>query len=155
MKRTHMLYWILNGLFAFVMLGSAIPDILMQQMAIDGFAGLHLPAYLLPFVGTAKLLGVVAILVPGYPRLKEWAYAGLLFDVLGATYCLACSNASQVEKWLPMFAFIALGALVYVWYHKRLKALAQAASVSNTGAGAGKAVHSTHPHSTSTPSISL
>jgi DoxX-like family len=42
-----------------------------------------MPAYLIPFLSIAKLLGVIAILVPGYPRIKEWAYAGLLYDLMG------------------------------------------------------------------------
>jgi hypothetical protein len=38
------------------------------------------------FLGTAKILGVIAVLVPGAGRLKEWAYAGLIFDITGALY---------------------------------------------------------------------
>jgi uncharacterized membrane protein YphA (DoxX/SURF4 family) len=44
------------------------------------------PAYLLPLIGTAKVLGVIAVLIPRWPRLTEWAYAGLIFDLLGALY---------------------------------------------------------------------
>ena len=49
-------------------------------------AHLGYPAYLLRFIGTAKALGVAAVLVPGLPRLREWAYAGLVFDLTGALY---------------------------------------------------------------------
>ena len=44
------------------------------------------PVYLLRFIGTAKVLGVAAVLVPGLPRLREWAYAGLVLDLTGALY---------------------------------------------------------------------
>src|SRR5262249_22200381 len=44
------------------------------------------PPYLLPFLGTAKVLGAIAILSPGFRLLKEWAYAGLAFDLIGAVY---------------------------------------------------------------------
>jgi len=44
------------------------------------------PAYLLPFLDVAKTLGVLAVVVPGFPRLREWAYAGLTFDLSGAVY---------------------------------------------------------------------
>jgi hypothetical protein len=64
----------------------SIPDVLQIPMAVAIFAHLGYPTYLLPFIGIAKILGVVAVLVPGFPRLKEWAYAGLVFDLTGALY---------------------------------------------------------------------
>ncbi|WP_462267891.1 DoxX family protein [Mucilaginibacter sp.] len=121
MKKINITYWIVTGLFAFVMFGSAIPDIMVMPMAVKGFASLGLPAYFVPFVGGAKALGVVAILVPGYPRLKEWAYAGLTFDLIGATYCLIASG-QPVANWAVMPVFIGLAAAAYLLYHKRLKA---------------------------------
>jgi hypothetical protein len=60
--------------------------VLRNPQAISIFGHLGYPAYLLPFLGTAKLLGVGAVLVPGFRRLKEWAYAGLVFDLFGALY---------------------------------------------------------------------
>lgn len=122
MKKTKIIYWILTGLFAFVMLGSAIPDILVAPMAVQGFKEIGYPAYLLPFLGWAKLLGVVAISIPGWPRLKEWAYAGLLYDLLGATYSVANSGKS-VTDWMPMLVFIAIGIGSYIFYHKKAKAI--------------------------------
>ena len=122
MKKTNIIYWIFTGLFSFVMLGSAIPDILISPIAVQGFTEMGMPTYLLPFLGIAKLLGVIAILVPGYPRIKEWAYAGLVYDLIGATYSVAASGKS-VGNWSPMVIFIVLGACSYIWYHKRRKAL--------------------------------
>ena len=49
---------------------------------------------MITFLDVAKILGVIAILIPGYPRLKEWAYAGLAFDLIGATY-------AQIAKGYP------------------------------------------------------
>ena len=121
MKKTKTIYWIFTLLFAFVMLGSAIPDILVAQVAVEGFRQIGLPAYLVPFMGIAKLCGVVAILVPGYPRIKEWAYAGLIFDLAGATYSVAAGKS--VAACIPMLFFIAIGLLSYAWYHKNLKAM--------------------------------
>ena len=123
MKRTNIIYWILTGLFAFVMLGSAIPDILVSPIAVQGFKEMGMPVYLIPFLGVAKLLGVIAILIPGYPRIKEWAYAGLIYDLIGATYSVASSGKS-LGNWLPMLIFIGVGACAYIWYHKRKKGLA-------------------------------
>ena len=68
------------------MLMASIPDVLRLPQAVEIFGHLGYPAYLLPFLGTAKILGVVAVLVPGFDRVKEWAYAGLVFDITGALY---------------------------------------------------------------------
>ncbi len=121
MKKTKIAYWVLTGLFAFVMLGSAIPDIMVVPMAVQGFKEMGMPVYLIPFLGWAKLLGVLAILVPGFPRIKEWAYAGLIFDLLGATYSVA-NSGKTIGDWSPMLVFIALGFGSYVFYHKKLRA---------------------------------
>jgi uncharacterized membrane protein YphA (DoxX/SURF4 family) len=125
MKKIKITYWIFNGLFAFLMASSAIPDILSSQIALDGFRQLGLPAYLVPFVGVAKALGVIAILVPGFPRLKEWAYAGLSFDLIGATYSIIAS-AQPIGSAAFMILPLVLAAGSYFFYHKKLKASAKA-----------------------------
>ncbi len=79
-------YWIVTGLMSALMLLSAVPDVIKHPEAITAFKHLGYPEYLLPFIGVAKILGVIAVLFPRFPRLKEWAYAGLAFDVIGAFY---------------------------------------------------------------------
>ena len=120
MKKTKIFYWIFTSLFAFLMLGSAIPDIFSAQVAVEGFKQMDMPAYLLPFLGIAKLLGVVAILLPGYSRIKEWAYAGLIFDLVGATYSIIASGQATAN-WIFMVLPLALAAASYIFYHKRLR----------------------------------
>lgn len=120
MKKTNILYWTFTGLFAFLMLGSAIPDIFSSPVALEGFKEMGYPAYLLPFLGIAKLLGVIAILIPGYPRIKEWAYAGLVFDLAGATYSILASNAPVGGSLFMLLPFV-LAFSSYFYYHKRLQ----------------------------------
>jgi hypothetical protein len=79
-------YWIATGLLAAFMLLGSIPDLLLVPQAVAFFMHLGYPTYLLPFLGVAKTLGVLAVVVPGFPRLREWAYAGLTFDLSGALY---------------------------------------------------------------------
>jgi uncharacterized membrane protein YphA (DoxX/SURF4 family) len=89
------------------MLMASIPDVLMLSGAVDFFKHLGYPPYLLPFIGTAKILGVIAVLIPRFPRLTEWAYAGLIFDLLGALYShLAVSDGPSL--WI----FSVLGLLL-------------------------------------------
>lgn len=87
MKSTKIIYWVTTGLFAAFMIFSAIPNI-MVNAASKQFLTDHLgyPEYFIPFIGVAKLLGAVGILIPSFKKLKEWAYAGLFFDLIGATY---------------------------------------------------------------------
>jgi hypothetical protein len=120
MKKTKILYWIFTGIFSFFMLGSAIPDIFSADLAVEGFAKMGLPAYLVPFVGVAKALGVVAILIPGFPKIKEWAYAGLMFDLIGAIYSMAAAGIPAGD-WMPVFIPVAFGVLSYVFYHRKMK----------------------------------
>lgn len=123
MKKTTILYWIFTGLFSFMMLGSAIPDVLVSPIAVKGMhEDLGYPVYLIPFVGVAKILGVLAILLPINSRIKEWAYAGLFIDLIGATYSIIAIGAAPAN-WLFMIVPIALGVLSYVFYHKRKEAV--------------------------------
>jgi uncharacterized membrane protein YphA (DoxX/SURF4 family) len=126
MKTTKILYWVFNILFAAVMFLSAIPAVLSQANEIKGIHdGLGYPVYFIPFIGVAKILGAIAILIPGYPRLKEWAYAGLTFDLIAATYSLYCVPPPQ-GSWYFMFIFLALAAVAYIYYRKKLALTAPA-----------------------------
>src|SRR3712207_4028746 len=108
MKKTKVLYWIFTGLFSAMMLGSAIPDIILDPIAVKGMhQDLGYPVYFIPFIGVAKVLGVIAILVPGFRTIKEWAYAGLIFDLIGATYSIIAAGA-PVSAWLPMILPLSL-----------------------------------------------
>lgn len=120
MKKINIIYWVFTGLFGFMMLGSAIPDILSSEIAVKGMhEGLGYPVYFIPFIGLAKALGVIAILVPGFNRLKEWAYAGFAFDLLGATYSIIASQGTS-SQWGFMVMPLLLLVLSYTFYHKRL-----------------------------------
>ena len=100
------------------MLGSAIPDILVQPIAVEGFRELGHPVYLLPFTGIAKFPGVVVILVPGFPRIKEWAFAGLIIDLTGATYSII-SSGEPASAWGFMALPLIPGIGSYMFYHKK------------------------------------
>lgn len=110
--------WLVTGLMAALVLLSAIPDILQIPGALQVFTHLGYPPYLLVFLGTAKILGVAAVLVPGFPRLKEWAFAGLAFDVTGALYS-HLSIGDPPGAWAPAASALALIAGSYVAYRAR------------------------------------
>ncbi|HTF16549.1 MAG TPA: DoxX family protein [Chryseolinea sp.] len=119
MKKIKILYWVFTGLFAAFMISTAIPNIMINQQSIDLFAQLGYPKYLIGFIGWLKLLGAIAILVPGFPRVKEWAYAGLFYDLMGATYS-SIAAAGFMPPMLFMIVPFALEALSYIYYHKTI-----------------------------------
>jgi uncharacterized membrane protein YphA (DoxX/SURF4 family) len=119
-KRDTIISWVSTVLFCAFMLTSAIPNILSSKEWVTVFEQLGYPLYMLPFLGVAKLLGVIVLLIPGFNRLKEWAYAGLFFDLVGAVYSgLAVGGFDP--KMLVMLIPFGLGALSYVYHHKRIK----------------------------------
>jgi hypothetical protein len=120
MKKNKTLYWIILGLFSAFMLFSAVPDILVVPDAVTFMTHLGYPKYFIPFIGIAKLLGVIAILVPGYPRIKEWAYAGFFFDLVGATYSQMANDGFQAAEFVMLLPFAFL-FLSYSLYHKRIQ----------------------------------
>ena len=126
MKKLNVLYWIFTSLFAAMMLMSAIPDIMMDPVAVEGMhKGLGYPLYFVPFIGVAKILGSIAILIPGFHRIKEWAFAGLFFDLIGATFSIIAVGGT-ISMYGFMILPLALGTLAYVFYHKRKAALLSA-----------------------------
>jgi hypothetical protein len=70
---------------------------------------------------------VIAILTPGFPRLKEWAYAGFMFDLIGGTYSFYASGFA-FKDWAFMLVLIAILVCSYVFYHKRLKLKSQSSA---------------------------
>jgi hypothetical protein len=98
MKKTKTWYWIITGIFAAFMLFTAIPDIMITPEAVTFITGLGYPVYFVAFIGYAKVLGVIGILVPSFKRIKEWAYAGLFFDIAGATYSVIAKYGVDVAQ---------------------------------------------------------
>ena len=77
-------YWVTTALLALGFLAGGIFDIGQSPAVIVTLQHLGYPAYLAVLLGTWKVLGALAVTAPGLPRLKEWAYAGIMFDLTGA-----------------------------------------------------------------------
>jgi hypothetical protein len=84
-------YWVTTALVALPMLSGGAIQFVGQKEAVAGMQQLGYPAYFVTILGFWKVLGGIAILAPRFPRLKEWAYAGIMFDLTGAAATnLAC-----------------------------------------------------------------
>ncbi|MGH9615116.1 MAG: DoxX family protein [Acidobacteriaceae bacterium] len=84
-KSKSIAYWTTTIIVAFCIGSGGFAQVARVQGTVDGFVRiLHYPAYFVTILGVWKVLGTIAILVPRFPRLKEWAYAGIFFDLTGA-----------------------------------------------------------------------
>jgi hypothetical protein len=125
-KTLNLLYWIFTILFGGLMTFSAIPNILATEDSIKFMHDLlGYPVYIIPFIGVAKLLGVIAILIPGLNKIKEWAYAGLFFDLAGAIYSGIAIAKGVDPMMLIMLGWIVPGILSYIFWNKKMKAAQQ------------------------------
>ena len=130
MKKAKIYYLIFTGLMVSLMLFSGIGGLVNPQQSKALISGhLGYPEYFAPLISSAKLFGVIAILAPGFPRLKEWAYAGFVFDLGMAIYSfIAVGDAVSGTSFLFFGLFLVFGS--YVFYHKKMK-MASANSVTD------------------------
>lgn len=108
-KRNKIIYWTSTLLLSFAMLGGGIGQLFRAQTNVDVIIHLGYPIYFLSILGTWKILGVIALLIPKYPLLKEWAYAGFFFAMTAA----AISHIARGDY----FAFIVpvvISLLIYL-----------------------------------------
>ena len=120
MKKINILYWVFTVLTAGFMLFTAIPNVMKDKGSIDLIStGLGYPEYFIPFIGVAKVLGAITILIPGLNRLKEWAYAGLFFDLSGATYSLIATSGLNSDILFMILPIIFLFISYFLWQKKK------------------------------------
>lgn len=83
-KRNKIIYWVATALLCFGMTASGISQILHLKEMNELISHLGYPFYFTYIIGVWKLLGVIVLLIPKYPLVKEWAYAGFFFLLTGA-----------------------------------------------------------------------
>lgn len=117
-------YWVATALFCLQMSFTAYAQLRLPQVA-EAFAHLGFPAYFRVELALAKVLGVVLLLAPVPPRLKEWAYAGFAID-LGSALIAHFAVGDGPEAWGWAAATGVLWGLSYVLWRRRLAAPASA-----------------------------
>lgn len=121
-KSTNLIYWISTVVFAILMIFSSVGGLQPTQQAIQLIHdGLGYPVYFIRFISIAKLLGAIVILIPRLDRVKEWAYAGLFFDLTGAIYSGIASSGKFDPMMLAMVIWILPGILSYYFWRKKIK----------------------------------
>ena len=108
-NRTRIFYWAATTLIVFETLIGGFADLIHGRTVLvsgplvtDVVAGLGYPVYVLWIIGIWKILGAITLLVPGFLRLKEWAYAGIVFELSGAVASLAACGRNT-DLIAPLF----------------------------------------------------
>jgi hypothetical protein len=102
MRGKSIAYWTTTILVAFSMSGG-VAQLARVPGVVDGFVRvLHYPPYFVSILGFWKVAGAIAILVPRFPRLKEWAYAGIFFDLTGASASSAAAGGGAFHILAPL-----------------------------------------------------
>ena len=114
-KRDKIIYWVATLWLALGMVSTGMVQLVKMKEEVDNFSSLGYPAYLMTIVGGWKLLGVVTLLMPKFPLLKEWAYAGFFFAMTGAVISHLISGHGGKEIFGPMLLLV---LTVISWYFR-------------------------------------
>ncbi len=114
-KRNKIIYWIAKVWLSLGMTSTGIVQLMHMEEDVKMMERLGYPLYFLTIIGVWKLLGVIAVLMPGFPLVKEWAYAGFFFVMSGAIFShMACSDPA-VEFFGPSLLIV---LTVTSWYFR-------------------------------------
>ncbi len=101
------IYWVSTGVLAAFSAFAAVTYLLGSPQAIQGFAHVGYPQHLRIILGIAKFLGAIALVVPGFPRLKEWSYAGFTFAWISAHVAHHLAKDGP-EQFIPLILLVIL-----------------------------------------------
>ena len=113
-KRNKFIYWIATVFLAFGMTAGGVQQLFQIGGYVEIITQLGYPLYLLSILGAWKILGVIAVLIPKFTLLKEWAYAGFFFMMSGAAFSHIASNT--IDEIFP--ALLLLTLTVVSWYFR-------------------------------------
>jgi hypothetical protein len=114
-KLTKIIYWIATLWLALGMLSTGIVQLIQLEEEVSMMNHLGYPLYLLSMLGTWKILGVIAVLMPRFPLLKEWAYAGFFFAMSGAVVSHIVLGDEAKELFGPVLLIV---LTVVSWYFR-------------------------------------
>ena len=119
-KTIKIIYWVSTILFVLANLFSGITSIMRTESGVELMKGLGYASYVLIILGLAKVLGSIALVQDKFRTLKEWAYAGFTFDILGASASFAFTM-SPISAVLSPLIFLAVMFVSYFSWKKKLQ----------------------------------
>jgi len=114
-KRNKIIYWIATVWLSLGMVSSGAVQLLKVKEEVDMMTHLGYPLYFLTILGIWKMLGVVTVLIPKFPLLKEWAYAGFFFSMSGAVFSHLAVGDGAKEFFGPVLLII---LTIVSWYFR-------------------------------------
>lgn len=114
-KRNKIIYWIATIWLSLGMLSTGIVQLLQTEEEVEMMTRLGYPVYFLTIIGVWKIFGVVAVLIPKFPLLKEWAYAGFFIAMSGAISSHLINGDEAKEIFGPT---LLLMLTVVSWYFR-------------------------------------
>ena len=114
-KRNKIIYWIATLWLSLGMVSTRIVQLMKTPEEITLMTGLGYPVYFLTIIGVWKLLGVVTVLIPKFPLLKEWAYAGFFFNMSGAIFSHLFSGSGATDFIGPVLLLV---LTILSWYFR-------------------------------------
>lgn len=114
-KRNKIIYWIATLWLSLGMVSSGIVQLLNMKEEVEFILRLGYPVYFITILGICKILGVVILLIPKFPLLKEWAYAGFFFAMSGAVYSHVAMGSPAKEVFPPLLLLV---LTVVSWYFR-------------------------------------
>lgn len=114
-KRNKIIYWIATLWLALGMVSTGIVQLMKVQEEADMITRLGYPLYFLTILGIWKLLGTIAVLMPKFPLLKEWAYAGFFFSMSGAIISHIAVSDPVTESLPPLLLLV---LTIASWYFR-------------------------------------
>ena len=114
-KRNKIIYWIATLWLSLGMISTGIVQLMLIKEETEMMKHLGYPLYFLTLLGVWKLLGVIAILIPKFGLLKEWAYAGFFFAMSGAVVSNLAVGDSAKELFVPILLIV---LTIVSWYYR-------------------------------------
>lgn len=106
-------YWVATGLLTFILLFSGIGALTKQDFLIEAMLNIDFPLYVMNILGTDYTLAAIAIIAPGFPRLKEWAYAGVVF-AMTAAFASHVAIGDTFENMIPPLVILSITVVSYM-----------------------------------------
>jgi uncharacterized membrane protein YphA (DoxX/SURF4 family) len=114
-KRNKIIYWVSTAWLALGMLSTGIVQVIHLKEEVEVMTRLGYPLYFLTIIGVWKILGVIVVLIPKFPLLKEWTYAGFFFVMSGAIFSHLASGDKAMEFFGPSLLIV---LTILSWYFR-------------------------------------
>lgn len=114
MKTLKITYWIVTGMVSLALLSGGSMMLMKNETMVGNFVKMGMPLYLLPLLGIAKVSAAIGLILPFFPRLKEWIYAGITILLTGAIWVhIAAGDAAGAPGAFMVLLLMSASYFIY------------------------------------------